>query len=423
MKALQDKQSRLAVAADGPSPASLSSVRGSARLLAGLAVTLVGFGVVMVYSASAVWAHQRFGNGQYFLVRQASYAVLGLLLMAFVSRLPLTRLRQLTYPALVAALLALVAVALGLGHHAGGATRWLTLGPVHVQPAELAKLALVLWLCDSLSRKRARIRSFSIGFLPHVLLAGVLMLLCLKQPDFGSAVMLGVLTCLLLFVAGAKLGYLLASLLLALPVAWMLVASSPYRLRRIRSFLAPFEHRYGDGYQVAESLISFGSGGMTGVGLGDSRQKLFFLPEAHTDFISAIVGEELGFVGVAAVVLAFVVLAGCGLRIALAAKDAFAALLALGLTLFLSLQALTNLAVAVALLPTKGLVLPFISYGGSALIVNCVAVGLLLSVAASITSPAGARAPARWPRPRRPRAAVARLSAGTAGHLPEGVLR
>jgi cell division protein FtsW len=347
-----------------------------------LAATLVGliaFGVVMVYSASAVYANNMFGNGYHFLVRQAVFAALSFVVLVIFTRVDLALLRRSTYPVLLLAILLMVAVALGFGRSAGGATRWLALGPVNVQPAELAKLAMIMWLAHSLTKKSNRVRTFSIGFLPHVLVAGLLMLLCLAQPDFGSAVMIALLTFVVLFAAGAKAGYLLGCVLLALPVGYAAIASSPYRMRRIQAFLEPFEHRQGAGYQITESLMSFGSGGWTGVGLGDGRQKLLFLPEAHTDFISAIVGEELGFIGVTLLCAAFAWLVFRGLRSAWRAEDEYAGYLAAGMTLFIGLQAFTNLAVAMGLLPTKGLALPFVSYGGSSLIVNAAAAGMILN--------------------------------------------
>ncbi len=349
-------------------------------ILAGVVVALVAFGVVMVYSASAVYAGQEYHDGQHFLVRQAIYAAMGLFVVVAAARVDYRRYRALTYPIFAASAGLLLLVTVGLGHTAGGAARWIALGPIHIQPAEIAKLAIILWLAYSLSKKRERIRSFSVGFLPHVLMAGFLMLLCLKQPDFGSACMIGLLTFVLLFAAGAKTGYLLGGGILAAPIAWALIATSPYRMRRIEAFLAPFKHRYDVGYQIAESLISFGSGGITGVGIGDSRQKLFFLPEAHTDFISAIVGEELGFIGICLLVSAFTLLVVRGLRASLRAADDYGTFLALGITMFIGLQAYTNLAVAMGMLPTKGLALPFLSYGGSSLLVNCAAVGILLNV-------------------------------------------
>jgi len=347
-----------------------------------LAATLIGliaFGVVMVYSASAVYANNMFGNGTHFLVRQTVFALVALVILFVCAHANIDLLRRSTYPVLLIAVLLMIAVALGFGRSAGGATRWLALGPVNVQPAELAKLAMILWLAHSLAKKSHRVQTFSIGFLPHVLVAGLLMLLCLAQPDFGSAVMIALLTFVVLFAAGAKAGYLLGCVLIALPVGYAAIASSPYRMRRIKAFLEPFEHRQGAGYQITESLMSFGSGGWTGVGLGDGRQKLLFLPEAHTDFISAIIGEELGFIGVILLSAAFAWIVFRGLRAAWRAQDDYAGYLAAGMTLFIGLQAFTNLAVAMGLLPTKGLALPFVSYGGSSLLVNAAAAGIILN--------------------------------------------
>jgi cell division protein FtsW len=348
--------------------------------LIGVVVALVAFGVVMVYSSSAVFAYQKYGNGQYFLSRQAIYAVTGLLLLAVLARCDYHRILPLTYPLLAFSILLVGLTISDLGHAAGGAARWIRLGPIHVQPSEIAKLALIVWLAYSLSKKSQNIRSFSIGFLPHLLMAIFLMGLCLRQPDFGSAVMIGVMTFIMLFAAGAKLAYILAAGAAAIPLAALLVVISPNRLGRFTAFWEPFKHRYGVGYQVTESLISFGSGGLTGVGLGDSRQKLFFLPEAHTDFIGAIVGEEMGLIGVMVLVIAFVAIGWRGLRAAFRAPDDYGVYLAVGITMFITIQAFVNLAVAEGMLPTKGLVLPFISYGGSSLLVNCVAVGVLLNV-------------------------------------------
>ena len=371
-----------------------------------LAATLVGliaFGVVMVYSASAVYASNMFGNGYHFLGRQTIFAAAAFGVLFLFTRIDINLLRSSTYPVLLTAVLLMVAVALGFGRSAGGATRWLAVGPVNVQPAELAKLAMIMWLAHSLAKKSNRVRTFSIGFLPHVLVAGLLMLLCLAQPDFGSAVMIALLTFVVLFAAGAKAGYLLGCVLVALPVGYAAIASSPYRMRRIKAFLEPFEHRQGAGYQITESLMSFGSGGWTGAGLGDGRQKLLFLPEAHTDFISAIIGEELGFVGIVLLCAAFAWVVFRGLRAAWRAQDEYAGYLAAGMTLFIGLQAFTNLAVAMGLLPTKGLALPFVSYGGSSLLVNAAAAGIILNtsrygVSRAVDAPAATKPKKLQPR-------------------------
>jgi cell division protein FtsW len=367
---------------EAPQAAPLPAVIGPPDpVLAALVVALIAFGIVMVYSASAVFAYQRFhGNSQQYLTKQSIYALVGLPLMAAFARIDYHHLRRFTYLLLFGSLGLLCVTAFGFGHSAGGAARWINVGPIHIQPSEVAKAAIVFWLAYSLSNKGARIKSFSVGFLPHLLGAGAIALLCLRQPDFGSAVMIGLITCFMLFTAGARIGYLFAAALLVTPLAWHLIAGSEYRMRRIHAFLAPFEHRRDAGYQLWESFMGFGSGGLTGVGIGDSRQKLMFLPEAHTDFISAIVAEELGLVGFTAMALAFGVLIWRGLRAALASADEYGLYLATGITLLIGAQAFTNLAVSVGLFPTKGLVLPFISYGGSSLLVNCAAIGVLLNV-------------------------------------------
>ncbi len=361
--------------------AKLPKTRGPADpWMAAIIVALVAFGVVMVFSASAVFADGRYDNPLHFLVRQGIFGAAGVTLMFAIARIDYHRYQVLTYPGLAIAVLMLLFVALGFGRSAGGAARWIAVGPINIQPAEPTKVALILWLAYSLSKKRERMGTFAVGFLPHVLMSGLLMLLCLKQPDFGSAVMIGALTFVLMFTAGARSKDLLGGVLIAAPAAAALVLLSPYRRARVLASPNPFEYRETIGYQVAESLMSFGAGGATGVGIGDSRQKLLFLPEAHTDFISAIVGEELGFVGIVVLIAAFAALVMRGLRAGARAVDDYGTYLAVGISVFLGLQAFTNLGVAMGMLPTKGLVLPFISYGGSSLLVNCAAAGILLNV-------------------------------------------
>ena len=374
--------------AGGKAPSAWPEVTGPAdALMMGTVIALVAFGVVMVYSSSAVFAYQKYGSGQHFLIRQAIYAAFGLPLIVGLARVDYHRLRVLTYPFLVVTLILVLFTATVLGKSGGGATRWIALGPISLQPSEFAKLALVMWLAYSLAKKSERIKSFTIGFLPHLLMASLLMVLCLRQPDFGSAVMIGVITFVLLFTAGAKLGYILGVVVLSAPVVYYLIAGSEYRMKRITAFMEPFEHRFDIGYQVVESLISFGAGGLGGVGLGDGRQKLFFLPEAHTDFIAAIVGEELGFIGVAILVAVFMLIVYRGFWIAFRAVDEYGSLLAVGITVSIGVQALTNLGVALGRLPTKGLGLPFVSYGGSALVANCVAMGILLNISRPRSKP------------------------------------
>ena len=356
-------------------------VRGGADgLLFATVVALIVFGVVMVYSATAVRAVRETGNGHHYLVRQAAYACVGVPLLSLLARFDYHRLRPLGKPLLLLAVTLLTMVVCGFGHQVNGATRWLAMGPIRVQPAEIAKVALIVWLADSLAKKSGRMSSFSVGFLPHVMVAGLLVMLCMKQPDFGSSVVLVLLTFVLMFTAGAKIGYMLAGAAAALPIAYWLVTSSPYRLRRFNTFFDPLASRLTDGYQLVQSVGGFWAGGLTGVGLGDSRQKLLYLPEAHTDFIAAIVAEELGFVGFALLIMAFALIVQRGLRAALSAVDDFGLYLAIGLTMFIGIQAVTNLGVVLGLVPTKGMALPFLSSGGSSLLVNCAAVGILLNV-------------------------------------------
>jgi cell division protein FtsW len=362
-------------------------------------VSLVVFGVVMVYSASAVHARQSsvtHHDPQFFLLRQAVYAGLGLVGMAALAWFDYRKLRRATYAVLALSAGLMVAVVAGAGHSVNGATRWLRLGPVNFQPSELAKLALIVWLAHSLAKKNEKIRTFKIGFLPHLLMTGLLGTLCLVQRDMGSAVVLLLVCFSMLFVAGTRTGYMLLSSLFLVPTGWWLIQGTGYRLARWQAFRDPFHFFSGAGYQLAESLMSFGAGGLTGVGLGDSRQKLLFLPEAHTDFIGAIIGEELGFVGVCGLLLAFSVLIWRGVRVALNAADDHGTYLAFGVTVLLAVQALINLAVAMGQLPTKGLTLPFVSYGGSSMLVDLAAVGIVLSVSrARCTTRPGENVPAQ----------------------------
>jgi cell division protein FtsW len=348
-------------------------------ILAAVAIALIGFGIVMVFSASAVEATVSFGDAQYYLKRQVGYGIAAVTLMFVTARIDYHRLRAFTYPILLLVTVLLLACVVGFGHSGGGATRWLRLGPVHVQPSEMAKLALVLWLAYSLAKKQERVKSFSVGMLPHLLMAGGLMLLCLKQPDFGGAVVLLFLTFTLLFVAGARLGYLLGVAIVGVMIAAWLVRFTAYRWERVLAWVRMAEHRHDLAYQPYQAVMSFGSGRFTGLGLGKGLQVLY-LPEAHTDFVAAIIGEELGFIGLVLVCAAYLLLVTRGVRAALLASDDFGAYVAYGISVMFGVQALVNLAVAMSILPTKGLTLPFISYGGSSLLVNGVAMGVLLNV-------------------------------------------
>ncbi|MGQ0504208.1 MAG: putative lipid II flippase FtsW [Myxococcaceae bacterium] len=361
-------------------------------LLLGAVLALVALGLVMVYSSSAVTAQDKLGDSFHYLKRQFAAAIVGLVAMAVVLKVGYRKLARYAYPLLLLAIILLIAVLIpGVGVVVGGARRWIRLPGFRIQPAEIAKFAWVVYLSYSLAKKREKVATFSVGFLPHLAIAGILVLLCMKQPDFGSSVTLLVLLFILLFAAGTKLSFLVGSVLLAIPVGYHAIASSPYRMKRILAFLDPWAHRNDIGYQVAESLMSIGSGGWTGLGLGDGRQKLFFLPEAHTDFIFAILAEELGLLGVCLVMFLYGVILWRGVRAALGASEPFGTYLGLGVTALIAFQASVNMLVAMGMLPTKGLTLPFVSYGPSSLIVLMAAAGVLLSVSARAISPSRAR--------------------------------
>ncbi len=348
-------------------------------VLAAVVIALLGFGVVMVYSASAAPAAALLRDPQYYLKRQGLFALASLGVMWATSHIDYHRIRPLTYWILGVVTLLLLMCVLGFGHAGGGAKRWLVVGSVHIQPAEMAKLGLVLWLSYSLSKKAEKIRTFLIGFLPHLLVAGFLMVLCLKPARFrqrGRVALLDVHHA----VRGRRQDRLPARRIdrrrrhrrAARPL-------EKYRLARYLAWLDMDKHRQDLAYQPFQSVMSFGSGGLSGLGLGRGFQALY-LPEAHTDFIAAIIGEELGFMGVLGLCAAYLLLVSRGVRIALTACDDYGSFIAFGISTMFGVQALVNLAVAMAILPTKGLTLPFLSYGGSSLLVNAAAAGILLSV-------------------------------------------
>lgn len=348
-------------------------------VLAALIVGLIGFGVVMVYSASAVQATLHYHDPQFFLKRQAAYGAVGLALFFVIGMIDYHRLYKLTYPVLGGVGLLLLACVVGLGHSGGGATRWLSIGPVHVQPAEMAKLAITAWLAYSLAKKAEKVKTFTVGFLPHLIVAGIFMFLCMKQPDFGSAIVLLLLTFTMLFVAGAKVGYILGAGILGGAFGAISIMSKQYRYERYLAWMNMDQHRADLAYQPFQSVMAFGSGGTWGTGVGKGLQTLY-LPEAHNDFIAAIVGEELGFVGILALCIVYLALVARGVRAAFRAPDDYGSYLAFGIAAMFGLQALVNLSVALAILPTKGLTLPFLSFGGSSLLVNAAAAGILLNI-------------------------------------------
>jgi cell division protein FtsW len=352
----------------------------SDKVLFASLVVLSLFGCVMIYSASAVSAGETSGNPYRYLVKQVAALAVGGLAAFFVCRTDYRRLARpwVVYGAYGAAL-ALAAAAL-FRPPINAARRWITFGPLMLQPSELLKIALVLVLASQLSRKVQKTGSAEGAVVPCLVLTGVAAALVLLEPDMGTAVCYVLLCAAVLWVAGARARVFLFGAAGLLPLAAAFALSADYRRARLLSFLRPEADPLGAGFQALQSLIAVGAGGWTGNGLGGSRQKLFFLPYPHTDFIFAIVGEELGLIGALAVVAAFAVLAWRGLRAARRAPDPFAAFLAAGATAMLVVQAAINVSVVLALVPTKGIPLPFVSYGGSSLVASWIAGALILNV-------------------------------------------
>ena len=344
-------------------------------------VALVSVGVVMVYSASAIIAADRFRDPYFFLKKQLFWAVLGFGCLWAAMTLNYRILERIMLPLLVVSLVLLVLVLVPpFSQEINGTRRWFRWGPVSFQPAELAKFSLVVYLAHFLTRRREVVESFWLGLLPPLLVAGSMAGLVLLQPDMGSSLTLVVLVFCLLFLAGGRVRQITLVAASALPLLAVAIYMAPYRLKRIMTFLDPWADPRGSGFQIIQSYLALGSGGLFGRGLGESKQKLFYLPEPHTDFIFAVLGEELGLLGAVFVIGLFGLLIWRGIRIGLGAPDPFGALLALGLTALLACQTLVNLGVVTGALPTKGLPLPFISFGGSALIMAMVSVGVLLNL-------------------------------------------
>ncbi len=342
---------------------------------------LVGIGIVMVYSASSALALKKFGTSYYFLKKQSIFALLGIVVLVISCHIPYRIFRSLTYPLLILAFILLVAILIsGFGYSAGGAKRWFRIHSFSFQPSEFARFALVIYLAYSMNKKMNRIKEFKVGFLPHVLVLCMFAVLIMLQPDFGSVVIFGAITWIMLFVGGVRISYLLGSLVLVIPIIYYLMVSADYRIERIMSFMNPWQYSADKGYQVVHSLLAFGTGGIWGAGIGKGYQKLFYLPEPHTDFIFSVIGEELGLLGVLIILGLYTVILWRGIYIARNSTDAFGSFVAIGLTTAMGLQICINMGVSLGLLPTKGLTLPFLSYGGTSLLMNMAAIGVLMNI-------------------------------------------
>ena len=350
------------------------------HILLAAVLTLLGFGIVMVFSASSIEASVLNHNPYYYLERQMVWAGLGLAIMAFLARFDYHRLAQLAQPVAIATVVLLLVVLVPhIGREVNGARRWLGFGSLLFQPSELAKFSLVLFFALWLARM-PRLDRFWQGIGVPLAIYLPIAFLIIKEPDLGTALALGGTVFTMLFVAGVNLWQFFGIVALALPVVGVAIVVAPYRLQRFLAFLHPQADPQGTGYHIIQSLYALGSGGLFGTGLGQGALKYFYLPEQHTDFIFAIIGEELGLIGALAVLALFLVLTWRGLRVAMLAPDRFGALLAVGLTAMVAVQALMNIAVVTASMPITGIPLPFISYGGSSLIFALGAMGILLNI-------------------------------------------
>jgi len=346
-----------------------------------LGILLSFFGLLMIYSASAVLGMQKFGDGLFYVKKQATFLAIGWGLYFLVSQINVVKLCKGRLVFLGLGMFLLIAVMIpGLGQTAGGAQRWLSLGFITIQPSELVRLLLVFYLAGTLAIKQDRLYSFNRGFLPLLVVTSTLMLLLLFQPDFGGAMGILLLSIALWFVGGVPIPFLAGLAVLAVPAVVFVIFSASYRAERVMTFLNPWKDPQGAGFQVIQSFAAFYQGGWTGVGLGNSTQKLFYLPEAHTDFIFSLIGEELGVLGVFMVVSLFVTLLLFGSRIAKVQETVEGYYVATGVTFFLCVPATLNMMVTLGLLPTKGLPLPFFSYGGSSLLVSLISLGILQSL-------------------------------------------
>jgi cell division protein FtsW len=352
----------------------------SDKVLFTATLLLVCASIVMVYSASAVVALEKFDQPYLFLTKQALWTVLGLAVLAIVMRIDYRTYRNDTFVWGILALVGLLLVAVLFRSEINGTRRWFNMGGLGIQPSELAKIAAVFFTAMMLERRMHRIDELSYSLLPIAIVVGAMSGLILLQPDYGTAISLLLIIGLMVFAAGLNYRYLVGAALVVLPVLYIVLISAPYRRRRLLAFWDPWADPLGDGFQVIQSLIAVGTGHVFGKGLMGGVQKLFYLPEPHTDFIYAVISEELGLIGATTVLICFCVIAWRGVRIALRAEDTFGSFVALGLTMMVTVQALVNISVVLGLLPTKGIPLPLVSAGGSSLLINLLGMGVLLNI-------------------------------------------
>ena len=342
---------------------------------------LVTVGTAMIYSSSSIIALERFKDGQYFLKKQLVFVFIGLVSMVVMTRVPYTELKKVAYPGIAVSLILLVLLLIPhVGLKRGGATRWLNMGFFSFQVTELVKVAMVIFFAHLLTRKFHLLKNFTRGVLVPLSVTSVIILLILLEPDFGTAVIIMAIMLLMMCLAGSRIRHLLILGATFIPVGAFLIWHKGYRMARLTAFLDPWKDADNTGFQIIQSLLSFGSGGTFGVGIGDGMQKLFYLPEPHTDFILSIIAEESGFLGVTIVIIMFMLFVLRGFMISLKAPDLFGTLLAAGLTMVIALESFINIAGVMGIIPLKGLALPFLSYGGTSFIMSMTAVGILLNI-------------------------------------------
>ncbi len=362
-------------------------MRGTRSAIFITVAALVAIGIVMIYSASAIYADSVMKDSLYYIKRHLIYIAIGLFMMLLAMSVDLNKMRSMAKPImLVSIFLLLIVLIPHIGSQASGARRWFKFGLLSFQPSEFAKIAIIIYMADFISRKEKVMKSFLYGYLPAIMALGGTVGLVLLEPDLGTAITISVITVIMLFAGGVRSLYILASFLASLPVLYALLFRVEYRRKRMMIFLDPWSDKRGTGFQIIQSFVALGSGGLIGVGLGQSRQKLFYLPASHTDFIFSIIGEELGFIGTASVVILFGIFVWQGMKIVFKSAGTFERITALGIVSLVGIEAIINIGVTAGALPTKGLPLPFISYGGSGLIFHLMAVGILFNIAKTCES-------------------------------------
>lgn len=342
---------------------------------------LLALGVSMVYSASSYYASRKFGNKEYYLIRQLIWATIGIVAMLVVSRIDYRRIAQFSPILMLVSIVLLIMVRIpGIGSYINGAWRWFNFGPFSFQPSEMAKLAIILFFSFSLSKKEGILQYFWKGLVPYLLVIGIIDALLMLQPHFSATILVTGVAVIILFAAGAKIWHFLLLAVPVVPLGIYFVLTKEYRLKRLLTFLDPFEDPTNTGYQIVNSLYAIGSGGIFGKGIGQSVQKYLYIPEPHTDFIFSIAAEELGFIGATTILLLFLVLIWRGIRVAMHAPDTLGSLIAVGITSLISLQVIVNVAVVTSSMPVTGMPLPFFTYGGSSLAFLLVGIGILLNI-------------------------------------------